>query len=154
MSLDKSQLKELVSDTLDEIGLYSKDAVNLLLGTCAQESAFGTYIRQLNNGPALGIFQMEPATYDDIVNNYLRYRYDLINEIETTCQCDLENNSEALEWNMKLAICMARIHYLRFKEGIPNTIEGYAKYWKENYNTEKGAGTEEEFIRNYKEYVL
>lgn len=154
MSLDKYQFRELISETLDEIDKYSEDAVNLLMGTAAQESNFGKYIRQLGNGPALGIFQMEPATYDDIVNTYLRYKPDLLNDIEDSCQCNIENNSEALVWNTKLAICMSRIHYFRVKESLPNNISGYAKYWKTYYNTYKGKGTEEEFIRNYKKYVL
>ena len=51
--------------------LVSQEAENLLMGTAAQESALGEYIRQLGNGPALGIFQMEPETFDDIVRNYL-----------------------------------------------------------------------------------
>lgn len=154
MSLDKYQFRELISDTLDEINLYSEDAVNLLMGTSAQESLFGTYLKQLKSGPALGIFQMEPNTYNDIVNNYLRYKIDLLNDIQDSCQCEVENNSEALVWNIKLAICMARVHYLRVKEALPADLSAYAKYWKNHYNTYKGKGTEEEFIRKYKKFVL
>lgn len=154
MSLDKYQFRELISDTLDEINLYSEDAVNLLMGTAAQESVFGTYLKQLKSGPALGIFQMEPNTYNDIVNNYLRYNIGLLNNIEDASQCEVENNSDNLVWNFKLAICMARVHYLRVKEELPKDLSGYARYWKQYYNTYKGKGTEEEFIRNYKKFVL
>lgn len=49
-------IKNLITETLTELGLYSDDARDLLLGTCAQESAFGKYRKQLGGGPALGIF--------------------------------------------------------------------------------------------------
>jgi len=47
---------------------------------------------------------------------------------------------------------MARIHYLRIADKIPSTLEGQAAYWKKYYNSEKGAGTVEEYIANYKKY--
>ena len=149
--INKIQLRELISDTLDEINLYSEDAVNLLMGTCAQESLLGTYIKQLKSGPALGIFQMEPNTYWDICINYLEYKPELYNAIKKACgQMDVNH----LIWNIKLAICMARVHYLRVPEALPTDLSGYAKYWKRYYNTYLGAGTEEEFIHNYKLYIL
>lgn len=58
--MDKRQLRNLIRRVLIGIGGYSEEAENLLMGTAAQESALGEYIRQLGNGPALGIFQMEP----------------------------------------------------------------------------------------------
>ena len=59
--MDPKQLKELIERVLRKVNLYSDAAVDLLMLTAAQESACGKYIRQLGNGPALGIFQMEPA---------------------------------------------------------------------------------------------
>lgn len=145
----KHQLRELIVETLKEIDLYSEDAVNLLMGTCAQESHLGQYIKQLN-GPALGVFQMEPNTFNDIFSNYLRYKRELLDSIYNLCG-DIHNKN--VMWNLKLAICFARVHYLRVPEKLPNTIEGYAAYWKKYYNTYLGAGTEEEFINNYNLYV-
>lgn len=150
--MDKYQLRELISETLYEIGLHSEDAVNLLMGTAAQESRLGYYIKQIK-GPALGVFQMEPATFDDIVKNYLTYKDSLFVRISTNSKIRYAS-SDQLQFNLKLAICFARIHYLRVPEPLPTTIEGYAAYWKKHYNTYLGAGTEEEFIQNYKKYVL
>ena len=79
--MDKRQLRNLIRRVLIGIGGYSEEAENLLMGTAAQESALGEYIRQLGNGPALGIFQMEPETFDDIVRNYLSYRPDLCRKV-------------------------------------------------------------------------
>ena len=145
-------MKELITSVLKELNLYSGDAVNLLMGTAAQESHLGKYRKQLGGGPALGIFQMEPATFNDIVNNYLRYKPELASRIERVARIS-RFKAEDIEINDLLAICMARVHYLRVKEAIPSDLEGWARYWKRYYNTPLGKGTEEEFIANYKRLV-
>lgn len=154
--IDINQLRDLVNETLIEIELHSTESVELILGTIAQESHLGTYLRQLGNGPALGICQMEPATHDDIWNNYLKYKQSLTSKIidimsyRTTPD---EHTSKELVWNLKYAIAMCRIHYLRKKGAIPKDLEGQAKYWKEHYNTYLGKGTTEEYINNYQRFV-
>ena len=150
--MNKDQLRYLVERVLRYIGLWSKDAENLILGTIAQESRMGKYIRQLGKGPALGICQMERETFYDIRDNFLCYRQNLKNLIK-----DISNvntlAAESLEYNLALSIAMCRVHYLRVPKPIPHTLEGYAKYWKEYYNTPLGKGTEDEFIENYLLYV-
>ena len=150
--MEKKKLKELITSVLKELNLYSGDAVNLLMGTAAQESHLGKYRKQLGGGPALGIFQMEPATFNDIVNNYLRYKPELASRIERVARIS-RFKAEDIENNDLLAICMARVHYLRVKEAIPSDLEGWARYWKRYFNTPLGKGTEEEFIANYKRLV-
>ena len=77
MSINVKDLKfKIIIPTLQFIGLYSESAVNLLLGTAAQESHMGTYLTQIK-GPALSIYQIEPKTHADIWKNYLSYRLDL-----------------------------------------------------------------------------
>lgn len=151
--MEKKELEKLIADTLQSIGLFSDNAVNLLLGTCAQESAFGKYRRQLGGGPALGIFQMEPATFRDIIDNFLRYKPDLQNEIKQAAGvADFDVND--LVNNDRLAACFARVHYLRVKESIPGDLQGWSRYWKKYYNTPLGKGTEAEFADNFKRFVL
>ena len=132
MSFYKEQFRELIDDTLHEIGLYSEDAVNILLGTAAQESRFGKYMKQLKNGPAKGVFQMEPATFKDIIENYVRHRPQLMSYL---CAISATLEADEMVWNLKLSICMARIHYLRVPEPLPTDLSGYARYWKMHYNT-------------------
>ena len=151
--MDKNQLRDLIIRILSEIGLLTPGSVDLLLGTAAQESAMGRYIRQLNNGPALGIFQMEPDTFNDIMQNFLRYKLHLRARVENCSNVRILKASD-LETNLALQICFARLHYYRFSEPIPLTVEGMAAYWKKYYNTPLGRGTESEFITNYKKYVL
>lgn len=150
--MDKVTLKALITSVLKELGLHSDNAVNLLMGTAAQESHLGKYRKQIGGGPALGIFQMEPATFNDIVKNYLRFKPGLTVKIEGVARV-CRFHAEDIETNDLLAICMARVHYLRVSEAIPSDVEGMARYWKKYYNTPLGKGTVEEFISNYKKLV-
>lgn len=150
--MNKKNLQELITSVLKQLDLHSDNAVNLLMGTAAQESHLGKYRKQLGGGPALGIFQMEPATFDDIVKNYLRYKPELTTRIERVARVS-RFKAEDLENNDLLATCMTRVHYLRVREAIPSDLEGWARYWKQYFNTPTGKGTEEEFISNYKRFV-
>lgn len=153
MAFDKGQFKDLIVRVTTDIGLYSPAATNLLLGTAAKESEFGTYLRQLGRGPALGAFQMEPATHADIWDKYLGFNSKLSAAVSLYC---MDHLAEELEWNLAYAIVMCRVHYKRVPAALPaaDDLPGMAHYWKVYYNTVKGAGTEAEFIKKYKEYVL
>jgi hypothetical protein len=48
---------------------------------------------------------------------------------------------------------MARLHYRRVSEPFPSTIKGLAYYWKDHYNTAKGKGTVEDFLKKWDKYV-
>ncbi|WP_059026747.1 hypothetical protein [Gabonibacter massiliensis] len=151
--MDKKQLRDLIKRVLVDLDLHSESAENLLMGTAAQESGLGEYIRQLGSGPALGIFQMEPNTFKDIVQNYLQYKPELAKKVMAISGANAFR-SEYLEYNLALSICMCRVHYLRMPVRIPDDLTGWAKYWKEHYNTRIGKGTEKEFVRNFKKLVL
>lgn len=65
------QFRNLVLDpTLKQSGLYFLEASDLLLGTALVESNL-EHLKQIGGGPALGFFQMEPETFDDIFYRYL-----------------------------------------------------------------------------------
>ena len=146
-------MRTLVEETLRAMGKYSPDSVNLILGTIAQESAFGKYRKQLGDGPALGICQIEPNTFNDCVQNYINFRPELKKKVLEVSGVDSFNSND-LYLNDRLSICICRVKYMRNSEPIPNTIEGYAQYWKKYYNTIQGKGRPEEFIKNYQRFVL
>ena len=152
--MDKNKLIDIIIRTLTGIGKYSPEALNLILGTIAQESAFGKYRRQLGGGIALGICQIEPDTFNDIVDNYLFYKPDLKCKIMKTCKVSSFNAKDLVE-NDRLSVAMCRCQYARFPEPLPGRydVEGMAMLYKLRYNTPLGKATEEEFIENYKRYV-
>ena len=163
--------EEVIESCLNGMGdkFYSESAVNLLLGTAAQESHMGTYLKQIK-GPALGIFQMEPATHKDVWVNWLSHNRnvaDTILNISFFAESDdfdlyqpcfdfAKTFQYSLISNLFYATAMARIHYYRVPEHLPNADdwEGLAKYWKKYYNTKNGKGTVEEFLENAKGFDL
>ena len=157
MAFNKKQFQDLIERVLTELNMHSRAAVNLLLGTAAQESGFGTYLQQMGGGPARGVFQMEPATEKDIWCSYLVYREDLAETVWQVAGAayDVGPSISALEANLSYQIAMARIHYRRVAEPLPpyNDVGALSRYWKRHYNTPQGKGTVEEFVENYKKYV-
>ena len=61
----------IIVPTLKKIGLHSDAAVQLLLGTAVQESRL-MYLKQLKGGPAIGFYQIEVITLNDIYVNFLK----------------------------------------------------------------------------------
>jgi len=159
MSIDADQLRRhVIRPTLKHLNQYSKAAENLLMGTAAQESHLGTYLLQLDGGPAKGIFQMEPATHDDIWQHYLRYKRILTHSVREIAGVEkgVVPPADLMVTNLAYAAAMARIHYLRVPEALPladNPVD-LGEYWKSHYNTYLGKGTVAEFVENYNRLVL
>ncbi|MDT0635088.1 hypothetical protein [Spectribacter hydrogenoxidans] len=159
--INADQLREYVIEpVLSYLHLYSPEAVELLILTAAHESAGGHYLHQVGGGPALGIYQMEPATHDDIWRNYLEYRHDLDDAVNTWRLVgapwnDGDPRPTEMTGNLYYATAMARIHYLRVPKPLPaaDDLDGLAGYWKAHYNTFAGAGTVAQAREHYRAYV-
>ena len=107
MALDSVQFKALVKKVLYPLGLDSRGAINLILGTAAQESRFGTYLVQRGGGPAVGIFQIEPTTFKYLQGKYSQ-KYPII----------AGRVAEEMEWDLRLSIIMCRLKYLSIPEKL------------------------------------
>ena len=152
--MNKEQLRNLIRRVLKEADLIKYDderETELLMMTAAIESNLGQYIRQVGGGPALGIFQMEPESHDDIYSNYINNRPYLWDVVDLFSADESHRN---LEYNLAYAIIMARIHYLRAKGPLPEAtdIEGMAHYYKKVWNTHLGKSTVEEAVEDYLYY--
>jgi hypothetical protein len=162
MSFAPKQFRALIQDTLNMFGqkansssFNSDSAVELLMLTAAQETHLGKYLKQVK-GPALGVYQMEPNTYNDIWANYICYRQNLLDALNALYA------SSDLEWRLRMRgdlvyqTIMSRIFYMRVPEALPSVDEpmGLAYYWKKYYNTKYGKGTPEEAYKNYNKYCF
>lgn len=145
-------LKYIIRPVLTDLDLWSIESEQLILGTACQESKCGLYLKQLGNGPALGIYQMEPATHDDLFENFLKYKPNLREKVWLYVDKKRQMASEMLG-NLYYATAMCRVHYLRVPELIPSGLREQAKYWKKYYNTELGAGTVDEYIKSWEQFV-
>lgn len=130
---------------------YSLAAEQLLLGTAAQES-HGEYLHQLGKGPAVGLWQMEPFTHDDLWRTTLTNKA-LAAKIQQLELSNFLGNDDAKEMagNLYYACGMARVFYRRIRAPLPSAgnVADMAYYWKRYYNTIHGKGTEAEFIKNW-----
>lgn len=128
----------------------NKNASFLSLCTAAVESNCGHKIKQ-DNGPALGIWQMEPRTEKDIWSNcdVLKYEdsrvYMAIEHL--TCAPLEELNIHMLISSPLYACAMARLKYAMDIETLPRRGDLMAvyNYYKRIYNTDSGASTYEKF---------
>jgi len=154
IKMNPEQLRELITEVLQKADLYSPSAVELLMLTAAAETRCGKYIKQIN-GPALGIFQMEPATHADIWKNYLRYHPELVRKIRSLSGENWSDVDLALKGNLIYQILLARIHYLRDPKPLPpaDDIEALAQYYKRVWNTYKGKATVQDAIMKYYLYA-
>ncbi len=125
----------IVRPTLEAIGAHNRVAEDLVLGTALQESNLH-YLRQLNQGPARGVYQMEPATHDDIWEDYLAFRAELRTHVSAFLAPE-QGRVDQLVWNLAYATAMCRVHYLRVPHPLPDPgdIRAMGEYWKRHYNT-------------------
>jgi hypothetical protein len=143
----------IIKPTLEYMGgnYYSKDAAFLLLCTAAIESNCGEYIKQIN-GPALGVFQMEPKTHDDIWENCdalfdggkIQNIACVFYSLAPMGKC----GDEALTSAPMYSCAIARLKYSMDAAPLPdrNDIKAVYEYYKRIYNTEGGASTYEKFL--------
>ena len=147
---------EIIRPTLMYLGgrFNSPAAVALLLGTALVESRL-TYLRQIGGGPALGVYQIEPATLRDVYKNYLDNRPELAEEIRNRWGYQGMNLAEQLKGDLFYATVIARLIYYRAPGALPRAddLRGLADYWKQYYNTEQGKGDPAEFVRLYKQHL-
>jgi hypothetical protein len=148
--IDIIQLRRLVIRPVAEfLEMDSVAAQNLLIGTALVESGL-RHLEQLGGGPALGVYQMEPATHDDIWRTWLAHRPKIRAEVRTW-RIGGRGASE-MAGNLYYATAMARVHYWRDPQPLPDAtdIRGLGEYWKRVWNTEQGAGTVERFVDVYR----
>ncbi len=153
--LNNEQLRELIiKPALSKLNMYSDKAVELLIFTCAVESNGGTYLKQLK-GPALGIYQMEPTTYNDIWQNYIRNRVDISLQLSNQFNAYRMQSETRMIYDLYYATAMARIFYRRIQEDTPEKedIDGIWAYYKKYWNTELGKAKKEPCIKAYKLFI-
>ena len=152
---DNNQFRQyIIRPSLQPIGLWNANAEELLVMTCAQESLGGKYLHQIK-GPALGIFEMQPNTINDIWKNYLSTRISMLKGIYDQLKIIERPDDEVMVYNLRYATIMARVFYERIKENLPDAkdVEAMAKYYKHYYNTDLGAATIPEIISNYHKFI-
>tara|TARA_Y100000593_G_scaffold42438_1_gene81295 strand:- start:2535 stop:3005 length:471 start_codon:yes stop_codon:yes gene_type:complete len=152
------EIKEIVEHALYKIDCYSDDALALVVRTGMAESGYRALKGYGEGNPAIGFWQIEPATLYDMMMNYLNYRKKYRDALEGL---GMEFRGDDIEIsvisNMAVQAALCRLHYRRDRNPIPSwdDIEAQGLYWKRVYNTPKGRGTVKHFVKaNLKDDII
>ena len=151
--IDIGQLREhIIRPACAALGYGGPAPENLLLVSGMIESGY-MYLKQKPNGPALGYWQVEPATHDSLWADYLSYRGPLRSAVT-----GLTKTAQAQEmiWNLRYACAIARIKYLQSPIKMPDADDmvGMGNFYKRCYNTAGGASTSEKWAKAWRQCGL
>ena len=158
--MDVNQLKNyVIIPSISAIGMYSVEAVQLLLMTCATETHLGQYIKQANlgyNDGAFGIYQQQALSYNELYDNLITPSQSMTAKMRLYLNYVGKPPVQRLMTDCALATIMARMFYHNIPEPIPEAtnVEALAYYYKKYYNTEMGKAKVPEVITAYKLLVL
>lgn len=153
--LNIAQFRELiVKSTLNDLHMYSRDAEELLVFTCAVESLGGTYLHQVN-GLALGIYQMQPLTYNDIWQKYIKINNPIFMKLLTNFNVAFMPSEERLIYDLRFATAMTRLFYARTSDPLPayNDPDSIWEFYKIHYNTFYGSACRVSSMKKYHDFI-
>jgi hypothetical protein len=153
--LNIDQLRNLiVQPTLKDLNLYSTNMESLLLFTCAVESQGGTYLHQIE-GPAIGIYQIEPETYNDIWTNYITTHQGFKLILLHLFNAPIMQDEYRLIYDLRYATAMCAIFYERLNYTLPSsTFPSMWEFYKSYYNTSKGKAQEDMALKDWVAFNL
>lgn len=141
VTLRKDILKYIIIPTIKETGLEKPGAAAIVHGTFMAETNYNALIqfKTPKNG-GIGFGQCEPPTYLDhriwLENGFSK---DLLSNVLAACQlASLPRDPMALQWHLRLAVCICRVDYYRAPGAIPTDAEGMSHYHKRYYNSMDG----------------
>jgi len=164
-------LRLVVRPTMNHVGLPGRVSEMMVMGTAAVESGFDA-IQQIGGGPALSLWQIEPATVEDLWERAGRNWDDKIEKLVAPFGGEpgdgeglFTNIINQLPGNLFLGAALCRLIYYykpfridpEFAAGespMPELIHYLAGLWKEHYNTEKGKGKETDYLDAWERFGL
>tara|TARA_R110002051_G_scaffold283026_1_gene344746 strand:- start:236 stop:712 length:477 start_codon:yes stop_codon:yes gene_type:complete len=140
-------VRTAIERALEKFNLPNDEAiVRLLLMISAHESRGFVCCKQLNGGPAIGLFQMEPNTFD-FVQGYLTRtnKFPLISRSMIV---------ERLLIDVEFAAAMARVYLWTEPTPLPDAddLQGLAEYASKFWNR-GGKGEPHEYLNDFLTHV-
>ncbi|HEV2099317.1 MAG TPA: hypothetical protein VGR45_10370 [Stellaceae bacterium] len=120
---------------------YSLTAADLLMATAAVESCLGSYLMQCG-GPAIGVFQIEPASLANLWAKLTPRQLAAMRSISTP-----QSPVTQIATNLVFAAAICRLFYWHDPMPLPpHTANGLWSMYKPVWNSAAGATTEPEFM--------
>jgi hypothetical protein len=149
----------VVRPTLELLEMGGAAAEDLLVGTALHESGLEAFDQWTGAGdeqlgPAIGVYQIEPATLLDLERSFLRYRPRLWERLEALT-AEAPARELQLATNLAFATAVARLLYWRAPEPLPaaGDADALALYWKRHFNTAAGKGDPALWAAKYRALV-
>ena len=76
------------------------------------------HLKQMGGGPAIGFFQIEPATLYDVMDNYVAYRPQIKTDLYSLGYDEKHAETRVMS-NIALQVAFCRLCYRRDKNPIP-----------------------------------
>ena len=158
--INSIQMQQVVKETLERIGLASPEANSFVYHIGLVESKYQYLYQVGGSNIARGLYQCEPWVAVDICKNYLKYRDDLMRDVASACYLDWKYFTapnehdwrDILTYNIAAQISMCRLHLRRIPKRLPRNVKEQAQQWKQFYNTAKGKGTVDHFLKIVEAY--
>lgn len=141
--------QEILSPALDALQIRNLHLKELLVFTCAVESAGGTYVRQ-DKGLGLGIFQMHPSAFTDLWTTYIIRKPDILNLISINLGVYRVPQPNEMISNLSLAVAMCALFY-KSKNAIPEDSEIDSLY--DIYNHYYRMKDKDFCVKAYKKFI-
>jgi hypothetical protein len=128
----------------------TKTAGDLLMATAAMETDLGTWLTQVG-GPALGVFQIEPESLDNLVSRLSAKQVTALFSVMPAQPTGAEMSgwvAENIEGNLLLAAAICRLFYWQAPFAMPasSTVSRLWTVYKTWYNTAEGGATMADFV--------
>lgn len=144
----------VIAKALTHLGDWSPAAENLLLGTAAQETGLGLFLRR---GSGLGIYNLSSQVHRAVWDRYLIDHPELASRTRGLAgqHSFLENPHDELIGNLRYATAIAWHVYRRNGQSLPRADdpEELACHWQKYFHR-KPQVCRKSFMRNYRELVL
>ena len=141
---NKEEMLSIIQRVCKVLGNGTNNNADKLLLETAMAETGGGLIEDTTEFAGMGLTQFDKYPFLDLQSRSLGNRTKILEglgvDIAKVQWEDLRNNP-------LLSFIFTRLQYLPFKEVIPTTLEGRAGYWKKYYNTVKGLGTVEHYIK-------
>ena len=149
--LNPNQLRQLiVKPMLEQIGLWSQAAENLVCGTALNETNL-EYIAQIPTPIALGFWQIEAPTYADLITRLALHKDLQAKILHALHMNELPLSYEYLAGNLYAGAIFCRLKYYLDPHSLPdadNIIE-LANFWGKVYNTRDLMIDKTRFVTRY-----
>lgn len=148
-------LQQVIQPTLQQLGVTSAAAEQLLLATAYHQSGLG---KQLQSKQGLGIFDITPEQHTEVWDHYLAKDCDLASQVRGMAsqhEFPKAPHSELI-CNLRYATAIAWMLFQYHGVKIPDVADPcmMARCWQKVFGNQSGSGAETEyFAQHYRELM-